>query len=76
MNENIFAPCYSSTNFLGQLAWYRRPAAWYRIPRDLGGYLGWFFTPHLHHMQLYGFLPPYISVYSHAISGIIILRKV
>ena len=53
-------PCYSSTNFLGQLAWYPIHVAWYPTPRDLGGYLGGF---KVHHMQLCGFLPP-ISLYS------------
>ena len=41
MNDRVDLPCYSSANFLGQLGWYREPVGWYRIPRDLGGYLEW-----------------------------------
>ena len=36
--QDLFAPCYSSTNFLGQLRQYPNPMRRYSIPRDLGGY--------------------------------------
>ena len=34
----LFSPCYSSTNFLGQLFQYRVYVFQYRNSRDLGGY--------------------------------------
>ena len=53
--------CYSSTNFLGQLLWYREPLRWNRIPRDLeGNFYGFNYTT----CNCVGFHRPHISVYS------------